>query len=438
MAYIHPVTTRHFWRRGTPLVMGLAATALLTMGIADARVVGDCDIRPGAQCEGANLVSASLSDDTLTGANLRAANLTDAYIEGSRLARVNLTDATLDGLAVLRSSLAGANLSGATGANVSFSSTSLRRATARQASLDASQFLRVDGTDTDFTGAELGGGYIEGGTWLRADFTRADLAAKTLEEVDFTRGVFSGANLRDATVIDVVASRADLTDANLSSARISGTSLSGANLSLGLMVDTSLSYVDFRDAQVSGLVLQSATVRGAFFRGAAGDMRVTDSDLTGRLSGPGAAYAPNSLAGADLRGTNFTDSDLRGVDFTATDLRGADFTGASIATAVFNGADMRGATLPATSLNDRPRFRCDADTLWSSDYRRLFADYCAGKGSKVRPLWCKGDYEKTPGLCALCGRICIIGRAGDARTFDVPSRCESRASTMPRAGGQDH
>lgn len=92
-----------------------------------------------------------------------------------------------------------------------------------------------------------------------------------------------------------------------------------------------------------------------------------------------------------------------------------------------------GATLPASSLSDKPRFRCDADTLWSGDYRRLFADYCAGKGSKVRPLWCKGDYEKTPGLCALCGRICIVGRAGDPRTFDVPSRCESTTGTMPRS-----
>lgn len=36
----------------------------------DARLVGDCDVRPGSQCDGANLASAFLADDTLTGATV--------------------------------------------------------------------------------------------------------------------------------------------------------------------------------------------------------------------------------------------------------------------------------------------------------------------------------------------------------------------------------
>jgi hypothetical protein len=54
------------------------------------------------------------------------------------------------------------------------------------------------------------------------------------------------------------------------------------------------------------------------------------------------------------------------------------------------------------------------------------------KGDRVTPSWCNDDYEKTPGLCALCGRICIIGRGIGPRPEIVPTACDRRQEATLR------
>jgi uncharacterized protein YjbI with pentapeptide repeats len=199
------------------------------------------------------------------------------------------------------------------------------------------------------------------------------------------------------------------------------------------MVGTEIEVADFTGASVSGLVVQDATVRGAVFTRARGNIVISVSNLTGRADPEsGDYYIPNSFIGADLRDSQFLDSDLRGVNFTGSDLRNADLSGSNVRTALFDDADMRGVTLPDSALAGRPTFGCNKRTKWSGAYAQRFGDYCGARGDRVKPSWCNDDYEKTPDLCALCGRICIIGRGLDPRAEIVPTACDRRQEATLR------
>ena len=398
-----------------------------------------CEIKPATDCEAMvlNFVG-GLADENLAGANFHKATLSGAYIERTVLTRVNFTEAVLDDVNILYGTAAGANFSGSGSTNIYFGSTSLRRALLNGATFGQSKFYRVDGTGADLTDAEMPGIVIAANsasiydrdrrsTWNQANFTRAILTGAKIDDADLRGATFIDADLSRSTLRWISADRADLTQANLSFATIHEAELPGADLSLGLMVDSVITSSNLSGAEVSGLVIQDSIVRGTFLHRAQGDMRITASDMSGAPPSGEVGFHPNSAANASLRGSAFVDSDMRGVNFTGADLRNVDFTGSNIRGAIFDGADMRGVTLPDSALGARPGFGCDADTRWSGAYQDRFRSYCRGKGDRVKPGWCSAYYEKTPALCALCGRICVEGRSSGATPIDVPTPCDLRA-----------
>ena len=307
------MTRTRAWRRGVPLVIGLAASALVTTAIADARVVDGCDLKPRTICDEMVLpFTGGLADENLTEASFRRSDLSGAYIERTQLVRAKLTEALLNDVTFLYSSLAGADLSGSASTGISFGALSLRQATVRNVTFGESSFTGVDATGADFTGAEMPS------TTIRPTQTRVS----TWSDADFTRAILTG-----ATIVE---------------------------------------------ANMSGATLADA------------------------------------------------------------DLRNADLSGSNVRTALFDDADMRGVTLPDSALAGRPTFGCNKRTKWSGAYAQRFGDYCGAKGDRVKPSWCNDDYEKTPGLCALCGRICIIGRGIGPRPEIVPTACDRRQEATLR------
>ena len=433
LVYPRRVTRTRGWRRGVPLVIGLAASGLITTAIADARVVDGCDLKPRTICDEMVLpFTGGLADENLTEASFRRSDLSGAYIERTQLVRAKLTETLLNDVTFLYSSLVGADLSGSASTGISFGGLSLRRATVRNVTFGASTFTGVDATGADFTGAEMPSTTIRRtqtrvSTWSDADFTRAILTGATIVEANMSGATLADADLRGATLSSVNLTDADLFGANLSGVTLRGVQFDQARLPVATMVGTEIEVADFTGASVSGLVVQDATVRGAVFTRARGNIVISVSNLTGRADPEsGDYYIPNSFIGADLRDSQFLDSDLRGVNFTGSDLRNADLSGSNVRTALFDDADMRGVTLPDSALAGRPTFGCNKRTKWSGAYAQRFGDYCGAKGDRVKPSWCNDDYEKTPDLCALCGRICIIGRGLDPRAEIVPTACDRR------------
>lgn len=422
-----------------PLAIGLVASGLLASAIADARVVDGCDLKPGAICEEMVLpFRGGLLEENLSGASFHKSDLSSAYIERTTLVRANLSETLLNDVVFLYGSLVDANLSGAASTSIDFGGLSLRRADLRSVTFGTSTFAGVNATGADLTGAEMPSMTIRrtptrNSTWANADFTRAVLTNATITDTSMAGASFADADLRGAELGTVDLSDADLSGVNLSDATLRIVRFSRAQLPVATLVDTALFGADFTRANVSGLVLMDATVRGAIFSKASGNLVVKLSNLTGAADDGGYAN-PNSLGRSDLRDSRFLDSDLRGVDFTGSDLRNSDFSGSNIRTAIFDSADMRGAILPDSALVGRPTFGCNRQTLWSGDYAERFGPYCRSKGDKVTPAWCRDDYEKTPGLCAICGRICIVGRGVDSGVTMAPTACDRRqqAATLLR------
>lgn len=439
MVYPANVTGGRTWRRGVPLAIGLVASGLLATAIADARVVDGCDLKPRTICEEMVLpFNGGLLDEDLSGASFYRSDLSGAYIERTKLVRANLSRTLLNEVLFLRSSLMDANLSYAASGSINFGSLSLSRANLRGVTFRTSSFIAVNATLADLTGAEMpsmtiGPTSTQPSTWADAEFTRAVLTDARITDTSLAGASFADADLRGAELSSVDLSDANLSGVNLSKATLRTVRFNRAQLPVATLVDTILHGADFTGANVSGLVLQDATVRGAFFSRASGNLYVRLSNLTATANDDDYAY-PNSLAHSDLRDSEFLDSDLRGVDFTDSDLRNSDFTGSNIRTAIFDSADMRGVILPDSALIGRPTFGCNRQTRWSGDYAERFGPYCRSKGDKVKPVWCRDDYNKTPGLCAICGRICIVGRGVDSGAEMSPAACDRRQQAATRAG----
>jgi uncharacterized protein YjbI with pentapeptide repeats len=437
LVYPLRVTRTHAWRRGIPLLIGLAASGLITTAIADARVVDGCDLKPGTICEEMMLpFRGGVTDENLTEASFRKSDLSGAYVERTTLVRANLTETLLNDVVFLYGSLAGADLSGSASTGISFGGLSLRRATARDVTYAGPSFTAVDASGADFTGAEMPWITIKrtptrGSTWANVDLTRAILTDARISETNMSGATLADADVSRATLSSVSLEGSDLSRINLSAAILRGVQLDQSRLPVATMVETEIDVADFTGAQVSGLAVQDATLRGAVFTRARGNIRVSFSNLTGR-SDSGDYYVPNSFTAADLRESQFLDSDLRGVDFTGSDLRNADLSGSNIRTAIFDDADMRGVTLPDSALTGRPTFGCNRRTKWSGAYAQRFGDYCRAKGDRVKPSWCSDDFEKTPYLCSLCGQICIGGRGLDPRAEIVPTACDRRHQAAVR------
>ena len=447
MTYLRGMAvSRGAWAaRAVVPVVGLLAFVLAATGIAGAKVVNGCDIKAGAQCPGADLSGLDLESESLARADLFGADLTDAYIARTDMTSINLAEATLTRANIISGSMARATLSGASGSTLYLGDVSLRGARVVGADLPDAKFAGVTGVSADFSGTTLDRLKLEGGDWSRADFTEAVLPGASLTAVPLSATNFNGAELTRATLMGLTANNASFREANLSWSTIrehstlytsAASSFVKADLTLALLVGATVRYTNFSRSSLEGLALVDAVVSGSTFWSAEGTLFATGADFTG-LQNAG-NFLPNSFAGASLPESNFTRADLRGVDFTDANLRGANFTNADVLGTIFDGADMRGVIFPASQLGARPNFGCNKQTKWSPGYAERFTDYCKGKGQRVKPYWCRGDYPKTTALCALCGRICLDPRTGRP-TADCPLAPSATAPHSParlaRLGG---
>ncbi len=105
-------------------------------------VVGNCEIGPGAQCEGADFGGADLDPGDAGWQNFDPVDLADA----------NLRNADLSGVSMFQGSLEGADLTGA----------NLRGAQLRSASLKDASLKDADLTDANLTFADVRGANFEG------------------------------------------------------------------------------------------------------------------------------------------------------------------------------------------------------------------------------------------------------------------------------------
>ncbi len=111
---------------------------------AAATKIGDCEIKPGTNCQGANLRGAHLPGVNLTGANLQGVNLRGADLTGANLTEVNLSGANLTAAVVKNATLVNTNLSNANLTQANFKGakiTNLNDSGARQC-----ETIRNDGT----------------------------------------------------------------------------------------------------------------------------------------------------------------------------------------------------------------------------------------------------------------------------------------------------
>ncbi|ADU65876.1 pentapeptide repeat-containing protein [Desulfurispirillum indicum] len=104
---------------------------------ASGRTVGNCQLRPGTQCPGENLM----------GANLRSANLAEGNFEGARMEAANLMHANFQG----------ANLRG-----VNFQSAELRSTDFRNAALNGANFR----WSRNIESAQFDGANLEEAIWV--------------------------------------------------------------------------------------------------------------------------------------------------------------------------------------------------------------------------------------------------------------------------------
>lgn len=165
-----------------------------------------------------------------------------------------------------------------------------------------------------------------------ADLDRAHLRQANLADSNLWGASMVGADLREADLSD-----ADLRGADLRSADFRGANLRNANLIRAVFSDAESRDIEFFDEE--GTDVQSE------FAG------FSATELLNNVSLNGANFCSANLsgtifeAGADLRGTNFSQARLIGTDFSFLDLCGIDFSGADLGGANFSYAELAGVDL---------------------------------------------------------------------------------------------
>lgn len=186
------------------------------------------------------------------------------------------------------------------------------------ADLRGAQLWMVVAPDSNFSGANLTGGFLFG------QLQRADLRNMNVHDGGVS-GELDGADLRGSTFSG---------HARLSPDSAQGTKLDGLDL-------RQVGAPEF--GNWSGASLRAANLRGLVMKGFLGSYKRESGDPW-RLQ-PG--YGGSRWSGADLR-----EADLRDTSFNSCDLSNADLRGALLAGASFSGANLQGAQLSLDSLAD--------------------------------------------------------------------------------------
>jgi uncharacterized protein YjbI with pentapeptide repeats len=196
----------------------------------------------------------------------------------------------------------------------------------------------------DLFGAKLPGAKLTNIVLYRvnldsADLSGADLSGSCLGEL--VRVNLDGALLPGAYVphlTDCSARNADFTNVRFNPAVLVRTDFTGAKL---LRVEgswTRSEEADFRDADLTGALLQNSTFARCDFAGAnLTDAYLNDCDLTG------AVFRGANLTRASLSRAKLADADQADANLTGANLSGADLTGTTVGGACFEGANLYAA-----------------------------------------------------------------------------------------------
>jgi hypothetical protein len=133
-------------------------------GLASAKTINGCEIKPRTHCPGADLRGADLS-----GANLFSANLSHADLSHAELFSADLREADLSGADLSAADLTDANLTGANLSGINLSGADLRRAKLHPANLRNAIMSHADLSSADLGGADLSGADLSGANVHRAN-----------------------------------------------------------------------------------------------------------------------------------------------------------------------------------------------------------------------------------------------------------------------------
>lgn len=211
--------------------------------------------------------------------------------------------------------------------------------------------LRRDGQSQvpiDLSGVDLRGTKLTGIVLYRvklddADLCGADLSGSSLGEL--VRVNLDGARLTGAYVphlTDCSARSADFSNVRFNPAVIARTDFSGAKLTHVCGSYTRSEQAVFRDADLTGAMLQDSTFPEGNFDGANLTRAFLDQcDLSG------ATFRGANITQASLSRVKFVNADLTDANLAGANLAGADLTGATIERANFEGANLYAANLSA-------------------------------------------------------------------------------------------
>lgn len=191
----------------------------------------------------------------------------------------------------------------------------------------------------DFADSNLSSIHYRGGTWVGADFPRANLddatfSSANLDRADFSDAEMAGAHFVDFTAVGAQFDATSATSPTLGAVRFENGTLDTASFAgrriVDLVVDTNVSAVetDFSGARMTGSTLTGIDLTGSSFLLI--DSRGNDFRATTLID----VTFVDSL----LRGTDFDQSTLTRTSFARADVRGASFVSAAVDTVTFKSA----------------------------------------------------------------------------------------------------
>src|SRR5918996_1048089 len=190
----------------------------------------------GARLSGRDLRGAKLQHADFIGANLNGADLQGANLNGANLQGANLTGANLQGAKLKGANLNGANLRGTQLQGANLSNANLKRAWLRDACLSGAKLENTDLAEAQLQNAKLIRTQLQGANLWHAELHganlwKAQLWRAKLFEVVFGQKETSGAdsvNPQGGTGAGEAPKVADLSNADFRDADLSGAILNGA------------------------------------------------------------------------------------------------------------------------------------------------------------------------------------------------------------------
>ena len=274
--------------------------------------------------KGANLENTRLDGVSMKNVNFESHTLGSGFATiqvGAQASGAQMPFATLDGANFGPGSfLLGANLAYAHMDNVTFMGASLSDANLSHTTLTDSSLVFVT-----FYDAKL--------SYLNA--TGTEFAFAFMDRADAAHAVFDSATIHGGTWVDANFFRANFKGAALTSLTLRGSALKQANMSGAKLYDVNLTGADLSGANLSGVTFSSTVEvyknQGVSLgpRGAEWRMHLSDANFTG-VNFTNAHLANMDFAGADLTDANFMGADLTGSNLKGATLEGADFTGATM------------------------------------------------------------------------------------------------------------